>query len=101
MFIGPPIITTHPTNKVVNASVGTTLNCKATSEKEIIYKWEISSTNSEQWEDLSSSNGETLVVRNVIESERYRCVASNDAGSTTSESATVILMGKLLINTME
>ena len=98
LFIGPPTITTHPTNKVVNASVGTTLNCKATSDSQIKYKWEISSTDREQWTDIPYSNGETLVVRNLLYSEKYRCIASNDAGSTTSNTSTVILMGKLLIN---
>ena len=100
LFVGPPTITTHPTNKVVNASVGTTLNCKATSGsiKQIQYTWEVSSADREQWIGIPFSNGETLVVRNLLYSEKYRCIASNDAGSTTSNTSTVILMGKLLIN---
>ena len=78
--------------------MGTTLKCKAVSEGVITYHWQFSSTDKEQWTDIPYSNGETLVVRNLPYSEKYRCIASNNAGSTTSNIATIFLMGKLLIN---
>ena len=78
--------------------MGTTLNCKAVSEGLITYQWQFSSTDREQWIGIPNSNGETLVVRNLPYSEKYRCIASSDVGSTTSNIATIFLMSKLLIN---
>ena len=95
LFIGPPTITTHPTNKVVNASVGVTLNCRATSKKPITYQWEYIPANKNQWSTITGGNSGSIFVRNLMNSEKYRCKVSNEAGSTISNIAVVTLMGKL------
>ena len=46
------------------------------------------------------SNTKKFLVRNIDQSERYRCIASNEAGSTISNVSTVTLMGKLFISTL-
>ena len=96
LFTGPPIITSHPVNRVANTTVGVTFSCKTTGKKPITYKWEASSIDGEQWETLQGSDGESLSIRNVKKSEKYRCIASNEAGSTTSNASSVIFMSKLL-----
>ena len=64
-YVGPPIIKTHPNNKVVNTSISFTLNCKATGKGIIRYYWETSNIDEVQWMNISNSNGQTLVLKNV------------------------------------
>ena len=44
---------------------------------------------------MDITDGKKLLVRNSQQSERYRCIVSNEAGRTTSNTAIVTLMGKL------
>ena len=93
LFTGPPIIITHPTNETVNATTSVTLNCEGTGQEPITYLWQISSIDGGPWMDIT--DGKKLLVRNSQQSERYRCIVSNEAGTTTSNTAIVTLMGKL------
>ena len=77
--------------------MSTTLNCKGSGREPIIYQWEYSLIDKEQWKSISDSNTEKLVIRNLQQSEKYRCLVSNQAGRTVSNTSTVILMGKLFI----
>ena len=95
LFTGPPVIIVHPGNKVINASMSTTLNCKGTGGGSIVYKWEYKSIDEGQWKSIDDSNTEKLVIRNLQQSEKYRCLVSNQAGRTVSNTSTVILMSKL------
>ena len=94
MFTGPPVITKHPTNKILRASEFFTLNIKATSGGIITYRWEIS-LDGEQWTSIMESNTTTLHLRIEEQSERFRCIVSNEAGNITSAIATVTVMSKL------
>ena len=85
---------------VTNASESVTLSCKGTGGGSITYQWETSEVVKDQWKEISNSNGEILVIRNLQKSERYRCIASNEAGSTVSVASTVTLLGKLFIDIM-
>ena len=76
-----------------------TLNCEAAGGGLIMYNWETSDIAKDQWTLIGDSDGPKLVIRNLEKSEKYRCVASNDAGSTISNSSTVSFLGKLLIKT--
>ena len=73
-----------------------TLNCQGAGGGSITHRWEISDINKEEWREISDSDGEKLVIRNLDNSEKYRCVASNEAGSTISNTAIVTLMGRSL-----
>ena len=37
-----------------------------------------------EWSNSSNSNNKRLVVRNLKESQQYRCIVSNEAGDTIS-----------------
>ena len=54
--------------------------------------------NERQWKRIPGGYGENIVVRNLLYSEKYRCIVSNGAGSTTSNVSIVTLMGKLSIS---
>lgn len=99
LFIGRPTITTHPINRVTNASMSVTLKCKGHTggdEKYLKYHWESSDVNNDQWMNISDSNGESLVIKSLEKTEKFRCIVSNEAGSTPSNVAIVTLMSKLL-----
>ena len=74
-----------------------TLNCQGTGGGLITHRWEISDISKEEWREISDSDGEKLVIRNLDNSEKYRCVASNEAGSTISNTAIVTLIGRSLL----
>ena len=75
-------------------SMTITLYCEVTGEGSITYHWETSNVNGGQWMNMSNSNSRTLVVRNLEQSQQYRCVVSNEAGSTRSNVATVTVLSK-------
>jgi len=93
---GPPNITTHPTSQLTTVSMNVTLNCEGTGRGLITYQWQTRNINEGQWSDISNSNNRRLVVRNLKESQQYRCVVSNEAGGTTSNVATVTVISEYL-----
>ena len=97
VFTGPPTITTHPASQSVNISMIVTLECEGTGRGSITYQWETSNINGGQWMNISNSSSSTLVVGNLEQSQQYRCVVSNEAGSTRSDIATVTVSSKLYI----
>ena len=97
VFIGPPTITTHPTSQLTNVSMSVTLDCEGTGSGSITYHWE-TNINGRQWLIIGNNNSETLRVSNLEESQQYRCVVSNEAGSTRSDVATVTVLSKLFIS---
>ena len=96
MFIGPPIILIHPCNDTMIVGEVIYLNCKGTGRGSITYNWETSNINGGQWMNISNSNSSTLVVGTLEQSQQYRCIVSNEAGSTKSNVATVTVLGELL-----
>ena len=92
VFTGPPTITTHPTSQLTNVSMSVTLDCEGTGRGSITYHWETSNINGGQW--MNISNSKTLVVRNLEQSQQYRCVVSSEAGSTRSNVATITVLSK-------
>ena len=89
---GPPTITTHPTSQLTTVSMSVTLNCKGTGRGSIKYQWQTTNINGGQWSNIS--NNRRLVVRNLQESQQYRCVVSNEAGGTRSNVANVTVLSK-------
>ena len=96
VFTGPPTITTHPASQLTNVSISVTLDCEGTGRGSITYQWETSNNNGGQWMNISNSNSSTLVVGTLEQSQQYRCVVSNEAGSTRSNVATVTVLSKHL-----
>ena len=97
VFTGPPTITTHPASQSVNISMSVTLKCEGIGRGSITYRWETSNINGGQWMNISNSNSSTLVVGTLEQSQQYRCVVSNEAGSTRSNMATVTVLGELIV----
>ena len=91
---GPPTIITHPTSQLTTVSMSVTLNCEGTGRGSITYQWQTRNINGRQWSDISYSNNRRLFVRNLQESQQYRCVVSNEAGRTSSNSAIVTVLSK-------
>ena len=96
VFTGPPIIKTHPVSQLTNVSISVTLDCEGTGRGSISYQWETSNINGGQWMIISNSNSNTLVVGTLEQSQQYRCVVSNEAGSTRSNVSTVAVLSKLI-----
>ena len=98
VFTGPPTITTHPASQLTNVSIIVTLDCEGASRGSITYQWETSNINGGQWMTISNIQNKTLVVGTLEQSQQYRCVVSNEAGSTRSNVATVRVLSKLSIH---
>ena len=96
VFTGPPTITTHPENHLINLSISVTLKCKGAGRGSITYQWETSNINGGQWMTISNNNNSTLVVGTLEESQQYRCVVSNEVGSTRSNVTTITVLSKLI-----
>jgi len=73
-----------------------TLNCEGTGGGSIAYQWETSNVNKEEWINISNKNGKRLVVRNLEQTQQYRCVVSNKVGSTRSNVATITFLSKYI-----
>ena len=97
VFTGPPTITTHPTSQLMAVNMNISLDCEGIGEGRIEYHWETSDIDGGQWVVISDSNSRTLIVSNFEQSQQYRCVASNEAGSTRSDVATITALGKLAL----
>ena len=97
VFTGPPTIATHPASQLINISMNVTLDCEGTGRGSITYQWETSNINGGQWMNISNSNSETLVVGTLEQSQQYRCVVSNEAGSNRSNVAIITVLSKLFI----
>ena len=95
VFTGPPTITTHPVSQSVNISMSVTLECEGTGRGSITYQWETSNIDEGQWMNISNINSSTLVVGTLEQSQQYRCIVSNEAGSTKSIVAAVTVSSKL------
>ena len=90
---GLPIITTHPNGEVINATESVTLNCMASGRGPLTYRWQNCPIDRNEWK-YTFVNSTSIPVRNLIHSEKYRCIVSNEAGKTISNTAIVTLMGK-------
>ena len=67
-----------------------TLHCNASGKKPITFKWENTSINRDQWMTISNSDSRKLVVKHS--EQKFRCVASNDAGQTRSNIAIITVL---------
>ena len=97
MFTGPPTIATHPASQLTNVSISVILDCEGIGGGSITYQWQTSNINGRQWMSIINSNSSTFVVGTMEQSQQYRCVVSNEAGSTRSNVATITVLSELFI----
>ena len=99
VFTGPPNITTHPTSHVITAGMNVTLTCEAAGRGSIRYRWEINDVNGGQWARISNSHERSLVVRDLEQSQQYRCAVSNEVGTVMSNVAVVMVLSEFVKTT--
>ena len=85
---------TRPKSHVMTVGITVSLYCNV-SGFVVSYGWEMRSTTGGSWSRISNSNNHKYDVRNIQQSKRYRCIASNDAGSVTSKAATIEILSEL------
>ena len=99
----PPTITLHPIPVVTNEMGSAELSCNATSIVDITFYWEKFNNNNGTWGPIPSStsltgmNTMTIGSINIQQSDEgsYRCTASNSAGTSISDVATITVYGEL------
>ena len=91
---GQPDIIIHPKSQLVTSDMSINLDCEATGLGTIKYQWESSESNESMWMPINNSNSKTLGVKNLQQSEQFRCIVSNEAGETISEIATLTVLSK-------
>jgi len=89
---------------VINEMGSTSLSCDATSNVPsvtVTFTWEKFDTTTNTWgpaADVSSGSGTMMISFFNIQQRHegmYRCIASNSAGNTSSNPATVTVYGEL------
>lgn len=79
---------------VVASNMEVTLSCEASSlDNSVQYHWERKNFLDTTWTVIASARN-TSFKPTSMESQQYRCVASNDAGRTNSEVANITVLGK-------
>ena len=95
IYIGSPIFLTHPTSHIVTVGMNVTLYCNVSSAVSASFVWE-RRTDGSSWERISNSHSFKFVVRNIQQSQQYRCVAGNHAGALVSNVATIEVLSKYI-----
>ena len=70
-----------------------TLYCNVSSAVGVAFVWE-RSTDGSLWSRIRDSYRRYYVVRNIQQTEQYRCVTGNDAGALVSNAATIEVLSK-------
>ena len=82
---------------MITSDISVTLDCEGTGTGLIEYQWEYSNINGGNWMNIIDSNSKTLVVKNLEQSERFRCVVYNDVGGTPSNVAIITVLSKFMV----
>ena len=98
IYLGPPLITTHPTDVSISVSSATILTCSATGGGTLIYSWERRSGSS--WTSINNANSPSYTTNSnmAVGQYSYRCVVRNEAGLVMSRSTTVNVYGEYCPN---
>ena len=84
----------HPRSQCIAADASIYLRCEATSGGSITYHWETSNINGGGWGIINDNNRQLLNLNGLEQSQQYRCIVSNEAGSTLSRVATITVLSK-------
>ena len=103
LFPVPPEITDHPTPVVTNEMGSAVLSCNATSIVGITFHWEKFNNHDGTWGPLPSSTSltgmNTITINSITiqqsDEGSYQCIASNSAGTSISDVATITVYGEL------
>ena len=73
-----------------------TLYCNVSSAVRASFAWE-RSTDGSSWSRIRDTQRSYYFVRNIQQTEQYRCLSGNGAGTVLSTAATIEVRGKHLI----
>ena len=93
VHIGPPTITIQPASQLSTIGMTITLNCEGTGRGLLTYYWEERERRN-RWGMINGNSSSALTIRNIQNSNQFRCTVSNEAGSTTSHPAGITILGK-------
>ena len=98
--IAKPVISTNPEDATVVLGKNATFTVEATGEN-LRYQWQYQRAGQTTWHNWSGKTSATLTFRGTETNNayRYRCVVTNEGGSTTSEAATLTVIAKPVITT--
>ena len=97
IVIDRPNIKTHPKSQLVTSYMSINLDCEGDGLGKIKYQWEYRKSNESQWMTIDNSNTTRLVVKNLQQSEQFRCIVSNEAGEIESEIGTLTVLSKYTV----
>ena len=84
----------HPRSQCIAADASIYLHCEGTGGGSITYHWETSNINGGGWGIINDNNRQLLNLNGLEQSQQYRCIVSNEAGSTLSRVATITVLSK-------
>jgi hypothetical protein len=96
-----PAITTQPANQTIISGQNATFSVSATGNPAPIYQWQVQAKGTTSWINIpntapySGTTSATLTitgVTNALDGYKYRCVATNAAGSVTSNAVTLTVV---------
>ena len=92
MLVSRPTLISHPPSQYINLTQTATFTCSATGYN-VNYKWRIGSGSFS--DKVTGINSNTLVIPDVKSSDTntYTCVASNQGGSVSSNTARLMVTG--------
>ena len=93
LYLGPPIFLTHPTSHIVTVGMTVTLYCNVSSAIRVSFIW-LRRTDGSPWDRIDPSQNYKYIVRNIQQTEQYRCLAGNNAGALYSNAATIEVLSK-------
>ena len=97
MIVPKPVINTHPVNYKVKALKTAAFRCSAYDINEVTYSYSWHRNNGDIPSNTSrGQNTNTLIITRVIPPDEgmYYCIATNDAGSTSSRNASLTVDGE-------
>lgn len=99
VVIDPPVITQHPVARNLCPGAGTTFSVAATGQGTLSYRWQKGGTNLNDVGHYSGVSTPTLTITGTDSNDiaSYRCVVSNNGGSTPSNSAALTLKASTAI----
>ena len=90
--IGPPHFLAHLISHTVTVGMTVTLYCNV-SGYQVSYVWE-KSGDGNVWSRISNTQSYKYEVKNIQQSQQYRCIAGNPAGSRIFNVATIQVLSK-------
>jgi hypothetical protein len=103
MALIAPSISSHPKSITKNSGSTATFSVTATGGKPAIYtyQWQLSTNYGGSYSNISNAKASSFTTSPTtaaMNRYRYRCVVSNEAGSTTSNSAKLTVRYEMVLN---